>query len=67
MFFPIGMANIASALSEVGVDSEVLDAFALGYSHAELSEYLRKWRWDLIGISAFSTQYQWAKYLATEA
>jgi len=65
--FPIGIASIASALSEVGVDVEILDVFALGYSRAEVSEHLKKLRWDVIGISAFATQYPWAKWIAAEA
>lgn len=65
--FPIGMANIATALSEVGVESEMLDIFALNYSREDVVEYLRKSQWDLIGINAFSTQYPWAKWMADEA
>jgi len=65
--FPIGIANIGTALSEVGVESEMLDIFALGYSRDDVVEYLRKSRWDLIGINAYSTQYPWAKWMADEA
>jgi anaerobic magnesium-protoporphyrin IX monomethyl ester cyclase len=65
--FPIGIANIATALSEVGVESEILDIFALGYSREDVVEYLNKSHWDLIGISAYSTQYPWAKWMADEA
>lgn len=65
--FPIGIANIATALSEVGVESEMLDIFALGYSREHVVEYLRKARWDMIGINAYSTQYPWAKWMADEA
>lgn len=65
--FPIGIANIATALSEVGVESEILDIFALSYSREDVVEFLRKSRWDMIGINAYSTQYPWAKWLADEA
>lgn len=64
--FPTGIANIAVALNDVGVEAEVLDIFALGCSYAEVSEYLRGSQYDLVGISAYSTQYQWAKWMAAE-
>lgn len=65
--FPIGIANIATALSEEGFEVDFLDVFALGYSKEDVSEYLEKSSWDLIGINAYSTQYPWAQYLAAEA
>jgi len=65
--FPIGIANIATALNEVGVETEMLDIFALDYSREDVVEYLRKSQWDMIGINAYSTQYPWAKWMADEA
>ncbi len=64
---PIGIANIATALSEVGVESELLDIFALDYSQQDVVEFLRKSHWDMIGINAYSTQYPWARWMADEA
>lgn len=64
--FPIGIANIATALTEVGVEPEVLDVFALGYTRADVVEYLKKAHWDIVGINAYSTQYPWAKWMVDE-
>lgn len=64
--FPIGIANIATALKEVGVEAEVLDIHAVTYTHTDVSEYLEKTHYDLIGINAFSTQYKWAKWIIAE-
>jgi anaerobic magnesium-protoporphyrin IX monomethyl ester cyclase len=65
--FPVGIANVAAAMTQEGVEVEVLDVFALGYSASDVSEYLKKSRWDVIGINAFSTQYPWATIFAAEA
>lgn len=64
---PIGISNIATAMREAGCETEFLDILALGYSREEVSVYLSKSKWDIIGINAFSTQYAWAKWFATEA
>jgi radical SAM superfamily enzyme YgiQ (UPF0313 family) len=65
--FPLGLGYIASALNELNVEVEVLDIFALRYSRQDVETYLGKRKWDLVGISAFSTQYEWAKWMAAVA
>lgn len=64
--FPLGISHIATALEEVGYEVEALDVFALELSKSDVTKYLSKSRWDLIGINAFSTQYAWAKWIAAE-
>ena len=64
---PIGIGNISTAMREAGCETEFLDLLVLDYSRAETSAFLSKSKWDMIGISAFSTQYEWAKWFATEA
>ena len=64
---PIGIGYISTAMREVGCETEFLDIVALNYSREEVSDYLSKSKWDMIGINAFSTQYAWAKWFSTEA
>lgn len=64
---PLGIANIANSLTQVGVEFDIFDIFAHLYSKNQISEYLRNGKWDLIGISALSTQYEWARWFAAEA
>lgn len=64
---PFGISNISTAMRSAGCETEFLDILALNYSREEVSDYLSKSKWDMIGISAFSTQYAWAKWFSTEA
>ncbi len=64
---PIGIGCISAALRQEGWETELLDIFARSLSREETSAFLSKSKWDLIGINAFSTQYEWAKWFAAEA
>jgi anaerobic magnesium-protoporphyrin IX monomethyl ester cyclase len=64
---PIGIGCISAALRQAGWETELLDIFARSFSREETSAFLSKSKWDLIGINAFSTQYEWAKWFAAEA
>lgn len=64
--FPLGISCIASSLETTGCEVEVLDIFALGYTQDDVVNHLRSGLWDVIGISAFSTQYPWAKWITAE-
>ena len=63
---PIGIGNISTAMREAGCETEFLDLLAHDYSREEVGVYLSKSKWDMIGINAFSTQYEWAKWFTTE-
>ena len=64
--FPIGLGYIARALLDVGHDVEVLDIWAHQYSKKEVSDRLKKLKYDTVGINAFCTQYNYIKWLARE-
>ncbi|MCL5884408.1 MAG: cobalamin-dependent protein [Deltaproteobacteria bacterium] len=63
---PIGIGNISAALRRAGCETDLLDIFARSFSREDTSAFLSKSKWDLVGINAFSTQYEWAKWFAAE-
>ncbi|MEW6719243.1 MAG: radical SAM protein [Thermodesulfobacteriota bacterium] len=64
---PIGIGCVSAALRRAGCETELLDVFARSFSREETGAYLSKSKWDFIGINAFSTQYEWARWFAAEA
>lgn len=61
--FPLGLGYIARALQNMGVYVKVLDIWAMQYSNTEVVEKINASNFDLIGISALSTQYSYIKWL----
>ena len=64
-FFPIGIGYIAGALAGAGVDFEVLDIYANQYSNEEVAEKIKSVNFDIVGISAMSTQYSYVRWLTS--
>ena len=61
--FPFGIAYIASYLKKFGYDVEILDIYAQQLREEEVIEELKTRSFDLVGISALVTQYQYIKGL----
>jgi radical SAM superfamily enzyme YgiQ (UPF0313 family) len=64
--FPLGLGYIARALQDIGCEVAVFDIHAHHYSHEEVVEQIGKLSYDAAGISAFSTQYSYVKWLTAE-
>lgn len=64
--FPFGFGYIAQYLLNEGHHVEVLDIFANEYSKEQVVDILSKKFFDFYGISAFSTQYSYVKWLTKE-
>src|SRR3989338_3495673 len=64
--FPLGLGYIARVLTDIGVAVEVLDAHAEKLSPEQTLEALKKKDFDMLGITALSTQYGLIKWLANE-
>lgn len=64
--FPLGLGYIARVLTDIGVTVEVLDAHAEKYSPEQTLEAIKKSDFDVLGMTALSTQYGLVKWLATE-
>ena len=64
--FPLGLGYIARVLDDIGVGIEVLDAHAEAHSPEETLAALKKKEFDLVGITALSTQYGFVKWIAKE-
>ncbi len=64
--FPLGLGYIARALTDIGVAVEVIDAHAEQLSPEQTLESLRRKDFDLVGITALSTQYKFVKWLANQ-
>ncbi|HCC23208.1 TPA: hypothetical protein DF272_03450 [Candidatus Falkowbacteria bacterium] len=65
-FFPIGLGYVAGALLEAGHEVQIFDINAYDYSKTEVLSRLNEFQFDVIGISAMSTQYNYVKWLAAE-
>lgn len=58
--FPVGIGSIAGYLEHHGWQAEVIEPDILGMDEAALREFLRQGRYDLVGISAFTTNVDFA-------
>ena len=65
-FFPLGLGYIAKVLLKSGHDVEVLDIWAHQYTNEEVIQKIKGLEYDIVGISALSTQYAYVKWLAAE-
>jgi len=63
---PLGLAYTAARVRQEGHRVAVLDAWAHQLTRREVGERLQAMSWDVVGISALSTQYPYIKWLATE-
>ena len=64
--FPLGLGYIARILIMIGCEVEVLDAHAKSYSHEETIKDIKSREFDLVGITALSTQYSFVKWVSSE-
>lgn len=62
--FPWGIAYIAAYLKAAGFNVQFLDGQVLQLPKEELVPHLDPYDFDLVGISAFSTQYNAVRYLS---
>jgi radical SAM superfamily enzyme YgiQ (UPF0313 family) len=62
--FPWGLAYLAAYLKRDGIHVEILDGQALQLPKEELIQKIKINDFDIIGISAFSTQFNAVKYLS---
>jgi len=64
--FPYGLAHVATSLLGHGHLVEVLDIYANQWNRREVLGKLNNLNFDVIGITAMSTQYDYVKWLAAE-
>ncbi len=64
--FPWGLATLAGSYQRAGYEVEILDGQALQLSKEELLPEINKFNFDVVGITAFSTQYPTVKLFAEE-
>lgn len=65
-FFPIGLGQIATYLENAGHDVQVLDIWAHQMDYDTVKQQIQKIDFDVVGMSAFCTQYNYTKWLANE-
>jgi len=63
-FFPIGLGYIAKAIIEEGHTVKVLDINAAHIPRNQVADIIKTNSFEVIGISAMSTQYNYVKWLA---
>ena len=64
--FPLGLGYVAKALLNAGHKVEIFDIYAQQFSKNEVKKKIKEFNYDIIGISALSTQYKYVKWLASE-
>lgn len=65
-FFPLGLGYIARAVLDGGYNVDILDIYAYQYKKEKVIEQLKNIKFDIVGISAMSTQYNYVKWLADQ-
>ncbi|MDA2934520.1 B12-binding domain-containing radical SAM protein [Acidobacteria bacterium AH-259-D05] len=66
ILFPLGLGYIARMLVMMGCEVEVLDAHAKNYTKEDTVTDIRNRVFDLVGITALSTQYSFVKWISSE-
>ncbi len=61
--FPLGVGYLANQVIKAGFELEIIDINALLLSHDQVTDLLKKSKCRLFGVSAFSTQYKYYKWL----
>jgi len=64
IFFPIGLAYIATAIKRADFDFEILDLDAARLSDEDFEEYIRKTDFDVVALGCIVTGYKYVKQLA---
>ena len=64
--FPLGIGYIANQIIKAGLKPEILDINALNLSQNEVLNHIKHSKCRLFGISAFSTQYKYFKWITQE-
>ena len=65
-FFPVGLGYLTSRLLEEDHEVEVLDIWANQISEEDLVRAIPNLEYDVVGITALSTQYNYVKWLAQQ-
>jgi radical SAM superfamily enzyme YgiQ (UPF0313 family) len=65
-FFPVGLGYLTNRLLEEGHEVEVLDIWANQISDEDLVRVIPNLEYDVVGITALSTQYNYVKWLAQQ-
>jgi len=61
---PLGLAYVAAAAREVGCQTQIIDAYSLGMTGAEVRHQIEAFKPDVVGISALTPQWPDAEKLA---
>ena len=64
IYFPIGLAYIATAIEGAGFKFEILDLDAKRLSEEEFEEYIRKTDFDVVALGCIVTGYKYVKQIA---
>jgi len=65
-FFPLGLGYLSKVLLNSGHEVEIFDIWAHQYKNKEVKEKIKRLKYDIVGISALSTQYAYVKWLTSE-
>jgi len=66
IFFPLGLGYVAGALMDQGHEVIALDIHALNLPDNEVVAFISNATFDVVGIGAMSTQYNYVKWLSTK-
>jgi anaerobic magnesium-protoporphyrin IX monomethyl ester cyclase len=64
-FFPLGLGYVATSTLKAGHSVDVLDIWAGQFDREEVLKRICRLKYDVVGISAFSTQYDYVKWLVS--
>lgn len=65
-FVPLGLGYIGKSLLNQGHDVKILDIWAQQWTNENVLEQIRNLDYDIVGISAISTQYSYVRWLISE-
>ena len=65
-FFPVGLGHLTVSLHEENHEVEVFDIWAKHLSEEEVIRTIPSLDYDIVGITALSTQYAYVKWLAQQ-
>jgi len=64
IYFPIGLAYVATAIEKAGFNFEILDLDAKRLSDDEFEEYIRTKNFDVVALGCIVTGYKYVKQIA---
>lgn len=60
---PVGLGYVVTCVKEAGFDFDILDVDIKRLSNAEVEQFFRKNKYDVVAFGAIVTAYRWCKWL----